>query len=47
MAVRGIVETDGGIGIEGVTVILEDRGWNPGQLWARSTNERPSFFWKI
>lgn len=45
MAVRGIVETDGGIGIEGVTVILEDRGWNPGTtLGTVTTDEEGMFF---
>ena len=30
MSVRGLVEDEQGLGFEGVTVRLEDRGWNPG-----------------
>ena len=44
MAVRGIVEREDGAPLEGVSVLLEDRGWNPGTTLGASTTDEEGRF---
>ena len=44
MIVRGLVENSQGVGLEGISVILEDRGWNPGTTLGTATTDAQGAF---
>ena len=44
LAVKGLVEDNDGISVEGASVILEDRGWNPGDVLGSGTTDENGVF---